>query len=112
MTRPHSVPDDGALDTLRKLEAELEQGDVNQRSNDNRLAAARAEAERILAQAQSSGAESSRQRRRELVDRARTEAATIRGAATRDAEQLTSRIAAQRDDLIAEFLDLVLGPEE
>ena len=111
MTAPNGASATGALDAVRRLELVLGERTVARDASAVGLDAARAEAERLLADAQEAGSEAGRRRRAELLAEAETEASAIRAAGRADAEELRERVSAERAELIADLIVLLL-PEE
>jgi hypothetical protein len=112
MTTPTDARAGGALDALQRLESALEgrddsRDDVAQAG----LAAAHAEAERIVAAARAAGTDAGRRRRAELLARAQTEAAAIRAAGYAEVERLGARMSVERRQLVAALCGVVLGEE-
>lgn len=98
----------GALEAVRQLERALEErseptGDV--------LDGARADAERLLAEARRAGADAGRLRRDAVHAEAEAEAAAIRAAGDAAVRELRERVAAARDELVAELTALLLPQE-
>ena len=111
MTAHAAAPASGALDAVRRLELALGDGTGTGDASAARLDAARAEAERLLADARSAGSDAGRRRRAELLAEAETDASAIRAAGRVDAEALRERVSARRAELIAELTGVLL-PEE
>jgi vacuolar-type H+-ATPase subunit H len=107
-----SVPKDpsslDALTAVQRLESVLEERDGARDVAEDALAAARAEADRLLADAREAGTEAGRTCRSALVAEAEAEAAATRADGIAQADQLRRRASAERDELIAELTDLLL----
>jgi vacuolar-type H+-ATPase subunit H len=97
-----------ALTAVQRLESALEQRDGARDVAENALAAARAEADRLLADARRAGQKAGRRRSDALVAEAEAEAAAIRAYGVARAEELRRRSSAERDELIAELTKLLL----
>ncbi len=108
-TQDPSSPD--ALTAVQRLESALEQRDGARDVAEDALATARAEADRLLAVAQPAGQMAGRRRSAALVAAAEAEAAAIRADGRARADELRRRAAAERDELIAEFTELLLQVE-
>jgi hypothetical protein len=100
-----------ALDAVRRLETALGDRTDTRDAADAGLAAARAEAERLLAGARAAGSDAGRRRRAEILAQAETDASALRAGGQADAEELRERVSVQRDELVAELIALLL-PEE
>jgi hypothetical protein len=111
MTTPTGARANGALDALQRFETALEQRDDSRDVAEARLAAADAEAERILAAARAAGTDAGRRRRAELLAQAQTESAAIRAAGQAEADRIATRMSVERQQLIAVLAGLVLGGE-
>jgi hypothetical protein len=111
MTTPTDARADGALDTLQRLETALEQRDDSRDVAEARLAAANAEAERILAAARAAGTDAGRRRRAELLAQAQTESAAVRAAGQAEADRVATRMSVERRQLTDALAGLVLGEE-
>jgi vacuolar-type H+-ATPase subunit H len=72
---------------------------------------ARAEAERLLAEARAAGTETARRRHAALLADAETEAEAIRVAGEAEAQALLERVSSERDELIADLTTLLLPLE-
>ena len=110
MTTPNGSPPHDALGAVRRLESVLEErtgGDTAEAALD----AARAEAERLLADARAAGDDEGRRRSAALLAAADAEATSIRAAGEAAADELLKRVAAERDELVAEFTTAVLPRE-
>jgi vacuolar-type H+-ATPase subunit H len=97
-----------ALTAVQRLESALEQRDGARDVAEDALAAARAEADRLLADARQAGQKAGRRRSDALVAEAEAEAAAIRPAGKARADVLRRRASAARDELIAELTELLL----
>jgi vacuolar-type H+-ATPase subunit H len=104
--RDPSSPD--ALTAVQRLETALEERDGAHDVAEDALAAARAEAERLLADAQEVGRKAARSRQNALAAEAEAEAAAIRAGGIARAEELRRRSSAERDELIAELTKLLM----
>jgi vacuolar-type H+-ATPase subunit H len=110
MTARDGSPPHDALGAVRRLESALEErtgGDTSEAALD----AAREEAERLLADARAAGDGEGRRRRAALLTAADVEATSIRAAGEAEADELLRRVAAERDELVAEFTAAVLPRE-
>jgi vacuolar-type H+-ATPase subunit H len=97
-----------ALTAVQRLESALEERDGARDVAEDALAAARAEADRLLASAREAGRKAGRSRRSALVAEAEAEAATICADGVARAKELRRRSSAERDELIAELTELLL----
>ncbi len=97
-----------ALTAVQRLESALEQRDGARDVAEDALAAARAEADRLLADAREAGRKAGRRRSDALVAEAEAEAAAIRADGSARADELRRRASAARDELIAELTELLL----
>jgi vacuolar-type H+-ATPase subunit H len=97
-----------ALTAVQRLESALEERDGARDVADDALAAAHAEADRLLASAREAGRKAGRSRRSALIAEAEAEAAAIRADGVAQAEELRRRSSAERDGLIAELTELLL----
>jgi vacuolar-type H+-ATPase subunit H len=97
-----------ALTAVQRLESALEQRDGARDVAEDALAAARAEADRLLADARQAGQKAGRRRSDALVAEAEAEAAAIRADGGARADELRRRASAERDELIAELTELLL----
>ena len=97
-----------ALTAVQRLESALEERDGARDVAEDALAAARAEADRLLASAREAGRKAGRSRQSALVAEAEAEAAAIRADGIDRAEELRRRSSAERDELIAELTELLL----
>jgi vacuolar-type H+-ATPase subunit H len=105
MNAPSETSPRSALEAVRLLESALEErgtvaGDV--------LDAARTEAERLRTAARRAGTDEGRRRRAAVIAEAETQAAAIRAAGDAEARELLERVAAARDELVAELTAHVL----
>jgi vacuolar-type H+-ATPase subunit H len=105
MTAPHD-----ALDAVRRLESALEERTGGEEA-EAALDAARDEAKRLLADAHAAGYDEGRRRRAVLLAAADAEATSIRAAGEAEADELLRRVAAERNELVAEFTAAVLPRE-
>jgi hypothetical protein len=101
-----SSPHD-ALGAVRRLERALEKRPGNNAA-EAALDAAREEAQRLLADARAAGDDEGRRRRAAVLAAAEAEVTSIRAAGETEAEDLLRRVAAERDELVAEFTAVVL----
>ena len=109
MTAPDGSSPRDALGAVRRLESALEEragGDT-----EAALDAAREEAERLLADARAAGDDEGCRRRAAVLAAADAEAMAIRAAGEAAADELLRRVAAERDELVAEFTAAVLPQE-
>jgi F-type H+-transporting ATPase subunit b len=97
-----------ALTAVQRLESALEQRDGARDVAEDALATARAEADRLLADARRAGQKAGRRRSDALVAEAEAEAAAIRADGIARAEELRRRASADGEELIAELTALVL----
>lgn len=97
-----------ALTAVQRLESALEQRDGAHRVAEDALAAARGEADRLLADAREAGRKAGRRRSNALLVEAEAEAAAIRADGSARADELRRRASAERDELIAELTELLL----
>jgi hypothetical protein len=97
-----------ALTAVQRLESALEARDGTRDVAEDALAAARAEAERLLAEAREAGQKAGRSRQSALVADAEAESAAIRADGITRADELRRRASAERDALIAELTELLL----
>ena len=97
---------------MRQLESALEERSDARDDAEAGLDAARAEAERLLADARRPGADAGRRRRAAVLAEAEAEATAIRAAGEADgARSFASAWPPQRDELVAELTALVLPRE-
>ncbi|MGH2781112.1 MAG: hypothetical protein ACRDL4_00590 [Thermoleophilaceae bacterium] len=108
MSVPTDLSSPDALTAVQRLESALEERDGARDVAEDALAAARAEAERLLTDARKAGEDAGRSRHSALLAEAETEAAATRADGMARAEQLRLRASAERDDLIAEITELLL----
>jgi hypothetical protein len=101
----------GALDAVRRLEGALEADDHARVEAEDALEAARAEGERLLADARAAGNVAGRRRSAEILEASRAEATAIRAAGEAAAETVQRRVSAERDELVAELTAIVLAQE-
>jgi vacuolar-type H+-ATPase subunit H len=112
MSAPNAAPPTDALEAVQQLEADLtERTDARRGVAEARTDAACAAAEQLLADARRVGTDEGRRRRADILAEAESEAREIRADGEADVQELRERVAAQRDELIAELTALVL-PEE
>jgi vacuolar-type H+-ATPase subunit H len=111
MTASSPSSPSGALEAVRELEPALEDDHDAQAVAGTAVDAARAEAERLLAAARRAGTEAGRRRRAAVLAEAEAEASAIRAAGESEAAELLARVAACRDDLVADLTALLLQPE-
>jgi hypothetical protein len=110
MTAPNGSSPHDALGAVRRLERTLEERTGND-AGEAALDAAREEAERLLADARAAGDDEGGRRRAALLAAADAEAMSIRVAGQAEADELLRRVAAERDELVAEFIAAVLPGE-
>jgi vacuolar-type H+-ATPase subunit H len=101
-----SPPD--ALTAVQRLESALEERDGARDGAEDALAAARGEADRLLADARKAGMDAGRSRRNARIAEAEAEAAAIRADGMARAEDLRRRASPEGDELIAELMKLLL----
>ena len=97
-----------ALTAVQRLESALEQRDGARHVAEDALAAARGEADRLLADAREAGRKAGRRCSSALLAEAEAEAAAIRADGSARADELRRRASAERDELIAELTELLL----
>jgi vacuolar-type H+-ATPase subunit H len=108
MSSPQDRFSPDALTAVQRLESALEQRDGARDVAEDALAAAHAEANRLLADARQAGQKAGRRRSDALVAEAEAEAAAIRADGSARADELRRRASAERDELIAELTELLL----
>jgi vacuolar-type H+-ATPase subunit H len=101
----------GALEAVRRLEGALEAGNLARAEADDALDTAREEAERLLADARAAGDVAGRRRRAEILEASEAETLAIRAAGQAKAKDLLRRVSAERDELVAELVAIVLAQE-
>jgi hypothetical protein len=101
----------GALDAVRQLERALEERDDAHSAADAALDAARAEAERLVAEARAVGTDAGRRLRATLLAEAEADAEAARTGGEAAAQRLRERAARGRGELIADLAALLLAPE-
>ena len=101
----------GALEAVRRLESALEERGTAGDEAGSVLNAARAEAERLRAAARRTGIDAGRRRRAAVIAEAEAQATAIRAAGDTEAEELLRRVAAARDELVAELTAQLLPRE-
>ena len=111
MSAPNATPPVDALDAVQQLESALAERTDAHGVAEAGMDAARAEAERLLADARRTGSEAGRRRRDEILAEAEAEARAIRADAEAEVQELRERVSGRHDELIAELTALVL-PEE
>jgi len=111
MTAQNAAPPADALEAVQELEETLARRADARDDAEAGIGTARAEVERVLAEARRVGAAAGRRRRADIVAEADADARAIRADGEADVQALRERVAVQRDDLIAELTALVL-PEE
>jgi hypothetical protein len=111
MTAHEGPPPADALGAVQELEAALALRADARDDAEAGTDAARAEAERLLAEARRVGADAGRRRRADILAEAEAEARKIRDDGEAAVQELRERVADRRDELIAELTALVL-PEE
>jgi vacuolar-type H+-ATPase subunit H len=110
MTAQNAALPGGALGAVQQLESALEER-TDPGVAEARLGAARAAAERLLADARRDGEKAGQRRRADILAEAEADARAIRADGVADVQELHERVAERRDELIAELSALVL-PEE
>lgn len=112
MTEQNGRAEDvGTLAAVMRLEQALEEHTGANELVAARLAAARGEAEGILAAARAAGTQEGRRRVAALLADAAAEAEAIRAVGRADAQELLERMLAERDDLVAELAAIVIAEE-
>jgi hypothetical protein len=111
MSAPSETSPRGALEAVRLLESALEERGTARDEAGSVLGAARAEAECLRAAARRAGIDAGRRRRAAVIAEAEAQATAIRAAGDTEAEELLRRVAAARDELVAE-LTAQLFPRE
>ena len=111
MTAANATPSTGALEAVQQLESALAERTHARGIAEVGMDAARAEAERVLADARRIGSEAGRRRRDEILAAATADVRAIRADAEAEVQELRERVSARHDELIAELTALVL-PEE
>ena len=111
MSAPNATPPVDALDAVQQLESALADRTDARGVAETGMNAARAEAERLLADARRTGSDAGRRRRADILAEAEADARAIRADAEADVQELRERVSARHDELIAELTALVL-PEE
>jgi hypothetical protein len=111
MTAANATPPTGALEAVQQLESALADRTDARGIAEVGMDAARAEAERLLADARRIGSEAGRRCRDEILAAAASDARAIRAGADAEVQELRERVSAHHDELIAELTALVL-PEE
>jgi hypothetical protein len=101
----------GGLDAVRRLETALEDRDDASGAADAALHAARAQAERLLADARAAGTDAGLRRRAVILADAEAEASAIRAAGETAAEDILERVSVVRDELVAELAAVLLPAE-
>ena len=111
MTAPNPTPPVDALDAVQQLESALAERTDARGPAEAGMDAARAAAERLVADARRTGSDAGRRRRDEILAEAQAEVRAIRADAEADVQRLRACVSARHDELIAELTALVL-PEE
>ena len=111
MTEPNTTPPVDALDAIQQLESALAERTDGGGPAETGMDAARAEAERLVADARRTGSDAGRRRRDEIQAEAEADVRAIRADAEADVQRLRECVSARHDELIAELTALVL-PEE
>jgi vacuolar-type H+-ATPase subunit H len=111
MSRPTPPSEPVALRAVERLESALADDDDVRDAARATLDAARAEAQRLIADARTRGTDEGRRRRAALLAEAEAEATEIRAAGEAEARELLRRVAVERDDLVAELTAELLVPE-
>jgi hypothetical protein len=101
----------GGLDAVRQLERALEDRDDARGAADATLDTARAQAERLIAEARAAGTDAGRRLRATLLAGAERDAEAARTSGQAAARRLRERAAQERGELIAELTALLLPPE-
>jgi len=110
MTAPTTTAAPG-LDAVRRLERALEDRDDARGAAEAALDAARAQAERLIADARASGTATGSRRRAVLLAEGEADARATRAAGEAAAQRLLERVARGRADLVADLTALLLPPE-
>jgi vacuolar-type H+-ATPase subunit H len=108
MTTSNGTPARAALAAVRKLEGALEERNDAHDVAVAGLDAARAEAERLLADARAEGTEAGRRRRAELITTAEADAMVILSSGEAEAAEIRRHQSSEHADLVAEFTAVVL----
>jgi hypothetical protein len=108
---PNPTPTRAALAAVRRLEDALEERHDATDLAEAALDAARAEAEYLLSEAHAEGTRAGLRRRADLLADAEADAMAIRATGEADAAKILWQQSAERADLIAEFMAVVLGQE-
>ena len=111
MTVASELPYGGALDAVEQIETALTERDAARDSADVELAAARAEAERLLSAARIAGAAAGRARREGVLAQAESESRAIRVAGDAEAAESARRTSVARGALVSDFTSLLLIEE-
>jgi hypothetical protein len=111
MTAPNATRPAGPLEAVQELESELAERTDAREIAEAGMAAARAEAERLLADARRTGSQAGRRRREAILAEAEAEARAIQAHAEAEVQELRERVSSRHDELIAELTALLL-PEE
>jgi vacuolar-type H+-ATPase subunit H len=98
----------GGLEVVRRLEHALEASDDAREVADATLAAAHAEADRLVALARAEGSDAGHRRQASLIADAEADASSIREVGNNEAQEILEAVSAIRDTLVAEFTSLVL----
>ena len=111
MTEPNTTPPVDALDAVQQLESALAERTDGGGPAETGMDAARAEAERLVADARRTGSDAGRRRRDEILAEAEAGVRAIQADAEAAVQGLRACVSARQDELIAELTALVL-PEE
>lgn len=103
--------DGGTLDAVRRLEQTLERRTTANEVTAERLAAARTEADGILAAARTTGTEAGHKRAAALAAQATADVKAIQAGGMAAAEELRERVLVDRDDLVAELTAIITAVE-
>jgi vacuolar-type H+-ATPase subunit H len=104
----NGVASGGGLEAVRRLEHALEESDDAREVADATLAAARAEADRLLALARATGSDAGRRLQASLIAEAEADASSIREAGNTEAQEILEAVSVLGDRLVAELTSLVL----
>lgn len=105
------LPFDGALDAVRRIEAAISARHTARDKAGEEMAAARAEAKRILVDAQRAGTEAGRERRAAILSEAGADAAAIRARGATDVEEIITKTRLNSPQLLAMLIPLLLQKE-
>ena len=96
------------LEVVRRLEHALEESDDARDVADATLAAAHAEADRLLALARAAGGDAGLRLEASLIADGEADASAIREVGNTEAQEVLEAVSALRDTLVAEFTTRVL----